>query len=318
MIPSPVIVAAVNSIEWTDRSWQPGVWGCQLAGPECAACYAMKMAHRQTAQGNYPKGITKLGPKGTGAQWTGLVLVATEEQVRASAAAKLPKRPREDGRNWRIFTTSMGDLFHKDVPFWWLDVVFEEMSARPWIDFQVLTKRADRMFAYDCDRRLRGLGWPSNVWAGVTAGTQKGVDERVPYLLKVGAAVRFLSCEPLLEALDLDGALRIAWHCQRCDRYFAGRHQLTCPGCSAVGYWTGSHAFNPPHGQVGSGVHLVITGCESGAKPRKTDPAWYRSLRDQCSAAGVAFFLKQADFGNGIESLPLLDGRQWAQFPETA
>lgn len=291
MIPSPVIVAVANSIEWTDRSWQPGVWGCQLAGPECAACYAMKMAHRQTAQGNYPKGITKLGPKGTGAQWTGLVLVATEEQVRASAAAKLPKRPREDGRNWRIFTTSMGDLFHKDVPFWWLDVVFEEMVARPWIDFQVLTKRADRMAAYDADRAFRGLPWPRNVWAGVTAGTQKGVDERGEELRKVRAEVRFFSCEPLLEELDLSELI----------------------DGSANGYETslGWESYPPA-------IHLVIAGCESGTKPRQTDPAWYRSLRDQCSAAGVAFFLKQADFGNGIESLPLLDGRQWAEFPETA
>lgn len=315
MIPSPVIVAAANSIEWTDRSWQPGVWGCQLIDPCCQNCYAMKMAHRQSAQGNYPKGITKLGPKGTGAQWTGLVLVATEEQVRASAAAKLPKRPREDGRNWRIFTTSMGDLFHKDVPFWWLDVVFEEMTARPWIDFQVLTKRADRMAAYDADRKSRGLPWPSNAQAGVTCGTQKGADARVPDLLKVRAAVRFLSMEPLLTAVDLDQAT-----CQYCGGFGNNIHHghdgswcTECESEAGFGAW-----LDPCADKDQPGINWVICGTESGTHRRPTDTDWIRAIRDQCSDRHVAFFLKQANFGNGIESLPLLDGRQWAEFPETA
>lgn len=317
MIPSPLIVAAANSIEWTDKSWQPGVFGCSLCDPCCQNCYAMKMAHRQTAQGNYPEGITKLGPKGTGAQWTNKVIVSTAEEVRASAADKLPKKRHRDGRNWRIFTTSMGDLFHKDVPFWWLDVVFEEMTARPWIDFQVLTKRAARMLLYDRDRRARGLPWPVNVWAGVTAGTQKGFDDRAQHLLRVRAAVRFLSCEPLLEQVDLDQPV-----CQYCQAWGENIKQASdgatpwcveCDSEAVSGWWLDSCAT-----ATQQGINWIITGCESGTKSRQTNPEWYRQLRDQCSAAGVAFFLKQANLGNGIESLPLLDGRQWAQFPEAA
>jgi protein gp37 len=270
---------AGSLIEWTDRTWNPGVWGCAKEGPECLRCYAMSLAHRLSAQGIYPDGITRSpGGGDKGAQWTGRVLVASPEDVRESARG-LYRRLRPDGRRWRIFTTSMGDLFHADVPFWFLDAVFEEMVARPWIDFQVLTKRADRMAAYDASLAAQGLPWPSNVWAGVTAGTQKGADERGPHLLKVRAAVRFLSCEPLLECLDVVGLID---------------ERATADGAT---------------------VNWVITGCESGTRPRQTDPDWYRSLRDQCAVAGIPFFLKQADLGHGIESLPLLDGRAWAMFP---
>jgi protein gp37 len=158
----------------------------------------------------------------------------------------------------------MSDLFHAQVPVPFLRQVFEVMAATPQHTYQVLTKRARRL------RRLAGtLDWPSNVWMGVSVEDMQVVD-RVNDLRGVPAAVRFLSCEPLLgplPAVDLDG---IGW---------------------------------------------VIAGGESGPNARPMKSAWVEDLRDQCAAAGVAFFFKQWGGRTPKAGGRELGGRTWDQMP---
>ena len=290
-----------SSIEWTDRTFQFPIWGCKKAGPECNKCWAMSMAHRLSAQGIYPAGITcSPGEGDKGAQWTGKVIVGPMDSILPAAQKGLPTRLRKHGRRHLVFVQSMADLFHKEVPFDFLDECFRvmELYAGSCI-FQALTKRADRMAEYDADRARRGLGWPANVWAGVTVGTNAGL-WRVDELHKVRAEVRFLSCEPLLEELNLSGRLV---------------REIRVEGRGFGDPRTGLDGKVPV---VVRPISWVIAGSESGARPRSTELDWFRSLRNQCQAASVPFFLKQGDVGDGLESLPLLDGQQWAQFPAEA
>ena len=168
-----------SKISWTDATWNP-VTGCTKISAGCANCYAERLAKRLQAMGqqNYRDGFN----------------VRCHEDILG-----IPfrwKKPR------RIFVCSMSDLFHEDVPSWFIRGVFNVMRYASQHRFQVLTKRAGRMAVTS-----RFLGWPSNVWAGVTVENQQAMN-RIDSLRKVPASVRFLSCEPLLESLgpiDLDG-----------------------------------------------------------------------------------------------------------------
>ena len=179
-----------TNIEWTDHTLNPGIYGCQEVSPACANCYAAAMARRLAGmgQGAY-EGVARQGG------WTGEVRVDFDRIKPAFDA--LPKR-----KPARVFVTSMSDLFHPDVPASFIDRVFREMEARPHLTFQVLTKRPEHMVSWwrwtDGD-----FAWPTNVWAGTTVEDQRRADERIPELLEVPAAVRFLSCETLLGRIDI-------------------------------------------------------------------------------------------------------------------
>ncbi len=155
------------------------------------------------------------------------------------------------------------DLFHKEMPLDYLKQIFAVMESTPRHSYQVLTKRAERLAEL-----APGLPWPDNVWMGVSVESQD-YTSRIDHLRMVPAAVRFLSCEPLLGPLELD---------------------LT-------------------------GIHWVIVGGESGLKHRAIDPAWVRSIRDQCQAQGVAFFFKQWGGRTSKANGRLLDGQVWEQYP---
>lgn len=115
---------------------------------------------------------------------------------------------------------------------------------------------------------------PPNVWLGTSVENQKAADERIPELLKVPAAVRFLSCEPLLGPVELP--LRVCEHCGE-----HSRDGLACEHCDRTGL------------ALQGGIHWVIAGGESGPNARPMHPDWARGLRDQCQAAGGSFFFKQ-------------------------
>lgn len=181
----------------------------------------------------------------------------------------------------------VGDLFHREVPFEFIDRVFAVMALCPQHAFQVLTKRPERMAEYlagrydgcprwacvayaadeECTtvdgRRLSDVyvtpeSWPlPNVWLGTSVENQAAADERIPHLLRCPAAVRFLSVEPLLGPVALDAAKR---------KY-------------------GGTDF--------AGVQWVIVGGESGAGARPCSVGWIRSIVGQCKAAGVPCFVKQ-------------------------
>jgi protein gp37 len=171
-----------SAIEWTDATWNP-LTGCTKISPGCRHCYAERLAVRLQAMGN---------PR----YRDGFRLTTHPDQL------ALPLRWR---RPRRIFVNSMSDLFHEDVPEAFVRRVFEVMARAPWHVFQVLTKRSRRL----ADLAPR-LPWPPNVWQGVSVESTR-YTSRVGDLVKVPAAVRFLSLEPLLGPitdLSLNG---ISW-----------------------------------------------------------------------------------------------------------
>ena len=157
-----------SNIEWTESTWNPTV-GCTEVSPGCDHCYAKRMTQRFPS--NYPNGFD-------------LTLRET--------AVDLPRRWRTPRR---VFVNSMSDLFHADVPEAFVRRVFEVMVECPQHEFQILTKRAERLA-----RLAPTLPWPPNVWMGVSVELP-AFFWRIDYLRKVPAAVRFISAEPLLGSL---------------------------------------------------------------------------------------------------------------------
>jgi protein gp37 len=169
-------MGAHSDIEWTEASWNP-LTGCTKISPGCKNCYAERLSVRLKAMGqpNYANGFR----------------LALHEH-----ALELPLRWRKARR---IFVNSMSDLFHKDVPVEFVGRVFDVMRQADWHQFQVLTKRAERL-----DELAPMLPWPGHVWMGVSI---ENVDYtyRADHLRRTGARVKFLSLEPLLGPLaDLD------------------------------------------------------------------------------------------------------------------
>lgn len=166
-------------IEWTEVTWNP-VTGCTKLSAGCKHCYAERMATRLHAMGNPRYG-------------NGFSVTLHDDLIDAPRRWKTPRR---------IFVNSMSDLFHEDVPESFIGRVFQTMVESPRHQFQILTKRSERL------RMLsRRLPWPRNIWMGVSV-ENTAVAGRVDDLRTVPAAIRFLSCEPLLGPLDdlsLDG-----------------------------------------------------------------------------------------------------------------
>lgn len=177
-----------SAIEWTEATWNPTT-GCDRTSPGCDHCYALTLAKRLKAMGQ-PKYQVD-GDARTSGPGFGLTLHADVLDV---------------PRAWReprlVFVNSMSDLFHPEVPFSFIERVFEVMTSTPQHTYQVLTKRASRMAEV-----APLLRWPENVWMGVSVESDR-YTFRVEHLRQVPSAVRFLSLEPLLgplPSLTVDG-----------------------------------------------------------------------------------------------------------------
>ncbi len=164
-----------STIEWTEATWNP-VTGCTKVSPGCAHCYAETFAERFRGVPGHP-------------YERGFDLQLRPERL---------TQPLEWKRSRLIFVNSMSDLFHPDVPLDFIQSVFDTMVRADWHTFQVLTKRPERLAEL-----APKLPWPGNVWVGVSVENQRWTS-RIDDLRKVPAAVRFLSCEPLLGPLMLD------------------------------------------------------------------------------------------------------------------
>jgi protein gp37 len=180
-----------SRIEWTEATWNPTT-GCDRVSAGCDNCYALTLARRLKAMGSAKyqnDGDARTSGPGFG-------VTVHESTLTAPLRWRTPRV---------VFVNSMSDLFHARVPAAFVARVFEVMAATPQHTYQVLTKRATRL------RRLSpDLPWPPNVWMGVSV-ENSDVADRVAELRQVPAAVRFLSCEPLLgplDGVDLDG---IGW-----------------------------------------------------------------------------------------------------------
>ena len=172
-------MAIDSPIEWTDATWNP-VTGCDKVSPGCTHCYAERLSVRLKAMGqaNYRNGFA----------------VTLQPQM-----LELPFRWRQPRR---VFVNSMSDLFHVDIPFDYIQRVFDVMRRASWHCFQVLTKRSERLRELDPK-----IDWPDNVWMGVSVESCD-YRHRVDDLRRTRAKLRFLSIEPLLGPianLDLTG-----------------------------------------------------------------------------------------------------------------
>ena len=177
-----------SSIEWTEVTWNP-VTGCDRGAAGCDNCYALTLAKRLKAMGA-EKYQNDGDPRTSGPGFGVTIHPKSLEQ---------PYR-------WRtprvVFVNSMSDLFHARVPISFVRDIFDVIRETPQHTYQALTKRAHRMARF-----ADALDWPDNLWMGVSVESFDAVD-RIDYLRAVPAAVRFLSCEPLLSALpamNLDG-----------------------------------------------------------------------------------------------------------------
>lgn len=280
----------MTKISWTHRpgtkgeTWNPVV-GCSVVSAGCTNCYAMRAAYRLEHAIKVPQymGTTKM--VNGNPVWTGRIGVI-DRTIKKPLRWKKPRT---------VFVNSMGDLFHEAVPFEAIDRIWAVMAMTPQHTYIVLTKRPDRMQRYLTDTRgsyifgraERTSGGPAlqrhwplpNVWVGTSAENQATADERIPHLLATPAAIRLVSCEPLLGPVDIS--------------YFTSRNDLI--GRPALDW--------------------VISGDESGPGARFCNIEWHRTIKDQCFAAGVAYFHKQRIIDGQKVETPELDGRTWTEFP---
>lgn len=232
---------AQSSIEWTEMTWNPTT-GCDKVSAGCKYCYAEVMAKRLQAMGQdkYKNAFE---------------LTLHPDSLNVPYTWKHPKI---------VFVNSMSDLFHKDVSLAFLKQVFEVMNNTPQHTYQVLTKRAERLFELH-----ENFNWTPNIWMGVSVEDHR-VMGRIDYLRKTNAKIKFLSCEPLIGPLpDMD---------------------LT-------------------------NINWAIVGGESGFKARLMDEDWIWDIKQQCEAAGVAFFFKQWGGKNKKKAGRLLGGENYSQMP---
>lgn len=283
-----------TNIEWSDEVWNC-VRGCSRVSAGCEQCYAEQVARRFAGPGQPYEGLVRLDKSGRPkAQWNGIVRLVPDhlgDPLRW-------RRPR------RVFVNSMSDLFHEALSFEEIAAVFGIMSSAPQHTFQVLTKRPERareFFAWVAnhatpDGREHGVcvahameltpwrpagvedfEWPAplggdpwplrNVWIGVSVENQASADERIPVLLSLPAAVRWVSYEPALGPVD--------WRKSGPESTDALRF-----GAPPLDGWV-------------RGLDWIVVGGESGPGARPFDLAWARSTIEQCRAAGVPVFMKQ-------------------------
>lgn len=184
---------ADTSIEWTDATWNP-VAGCAVISPGCSNCYAMRMAARLDAMGMAKyRGLTR--KSGGRAVWTGDV----KPDVGSLAIPFGWKKPR------RVFVNSMSDLFHEDVPFEFIKLVWSVMEGAAHHTYQILTKRPSRMA-----QLVPSLPFLPNVWLGTSVENAAYLD-RIDELRNVNASVRFVSFEPLLGSVKDADLAKIHW-----------------------------------------------------------------------------------------------------------
>lgn len=294
-----------TNISWATHSSNPlytqkdgkAGWYCTKVSRGCRNCYA------ETLNLRFGNGVPYTEANRGLVTWR-----LRESEFRAWARLKTPAR---------IFVCDMTDWCHEDVPLDFAYQIWETMENTPQHTFMLLTKRPETM-------RERVSGWlrftdiPDNVWLGVSVEDQATADARIPLLLETPAAMRFVSYEPALDAVDFDQYLEAVTDGDWIHHAFEGEWDEELakatgrggPYCAQCGNRE-PNVLHRPHDdeycggdcdQGASGgrarvlvprLDLVIVGGESGPHHRPLDLAWVRSVRDQCRDAGVAFWGKQ-------------------------
>lgn len=275
-------MTTLTPIEWCDYSSNPikyhnretgnVVWACVKKSDGCTNCYSEALARR------WNKGLPFARPN----------IDKVEPFLDEKELRQLATDPKLSGT--RVFIGDMTDIFGSWVPDAMLAHLFGVFASRKDVTFLCLTKRPERAatllgsvrFPYDV-RSTGHLDWPlANVWLGTSVENQEAADERIPHLLKVPAAVRFLSCEPLLGPVDLF-------------RYSEWEGALRGVGVVLSGGRTPDTPDYPSEGYDDSypGIDWVIIGGESGPKYRPMEITWLNDLANQCLNADVPVYVKQ-------------------------
>jgi protein gp37 len=306
-----------TKIEWTNETWNP-VTGCTPVSEGCANCYAKRMAKRLAGRAGYPKAPHEFD------------VTLHPDRLNQPYHWRKPRK---------VFVCSMSDLFHEDVPEEYIVKVFATIAINERHTFQILTKRPKRMYELFKDNYIfkkvayyiwdgpdnlaehqpiwmskygfvrphvvaswlsSGFNLPlKNLRIGVTTENQQTANERIPWLLKTPAAVRFVSVEPMLGQVHLT-------------KIHYKKHQIIIDALNG-------HKL--PYDQSGYGVsspmmkrellHWVICGGETGYGAREMKAEWAQDLYQQCKNAGVPFFFKKPGdaFKGNTEDLPMV--REW-------
>ena len=243
-----------SKIEWTTHTFNPWI-GCTKVSPGCAQCYAETLMDKRYGRVSWGKGNPR--------------------SLTSNENWKLPYRwnrnAKKSGNRSRVFCASLADVFDSEVPQEWRDRLWTLVAECDSMDWLLLTKRLNLM---DADELLAMMPdeWrsriPQHIWFGHSICTQVDVDLVLPRLLRIPAAVRFLSCEPLLEEITVK-------------QYFLPDKPTWAMGNAEWIRW-----LDRPK-------TWVIIGGESGANARPFDLAWARSLIHQCQDANVPVFMKQ-------------------------
>lgn len=285
-----------TKIGWTDATWNV-LTGCDPVTPGCTDCYAMRLAGGRLR--NHPSRAGLTIPTKTGPVWNGVVKFNRDWLLQPLGWCK----PR------RIFAVAHGDMFHISVTDDVLDQIWLVMALCPHHQFQVLTKRSDRMREYLTriaeeshtetqmrfaraylalplgarKTRLTQITFPlPNVWVGVSVEDQKRADERVPDLLHTPAAVRWVSAEPLLEAVNFEF---LRWPRKR---WLDNRHRHGYDAFKGARFIGGDIVEQLPK------LDWIVTGGLSGRGTRRPcHPTWVRDIQRQCAKSGTAFNHKQ-------------------------
>lgn len=261
-------MAETTKIEWCDSTWNPWI-GCTRVSPACDHCYAAVSTPARVLAVEWGPGAQRR--RTSPENWKLPLRWEREHEAFES----------EHGRRRRVFCASLADVFDTEVDPQWRHDLFALIRATPHLDWLLLTKRIGNAMKL-VDRST----WDAcpNIWLGATVVTQEEADRDVPKLLAVPAAKRFLSIEPMLGPINLC-SIRVG----RDDSLYRA-NALTGDGFD------------------GRGLDWIICGGESGPHARPMHPEWARSLRDQCRAAGVPFFMKQMggarDKRGALDDLP--------------
>jgi protein gp37 len=269
-------MAELSKIEWTDHTFNPWI-GCTKVsvGPKgaCNGCYAEVATPTRTMHIQW--GAGKPRHRTSPSTW------ALPLRYERNAAAFLAAH----GRRQRVFCASLADIFDNEVDPQWRVDLFRLIQQTPQLDWLLLTKRIGnaRQMLNETMSALHHSSWDEwpwgHVWLGATVVTQDEVDRDVEKLIETPARVRFLSCEPLMEAIE-----------------------FPLP-CRDSVFW--------------SSVHWIIVGGESGRDPRPMAQQWAEGISEQCAKAGCAFFMKQGsaanwpDYKDFSRFAPALQVRQW-------